>query len=278
MRVSPTIATLLEDLRLTAASFIVTIYGDVALPRGEVLWMGSLIGVCARVGISENLVRTAVSRLVAAGRLEGERIGRRSYYRLAHEAHAEFTDAAALLFDPPSPPPGWLVQVVPGLEEEAARPQRMARMGGDVWISPDHGQKPLPGAMALQALLLTAPEAVAGFWDLSDLERRYLAILQRFGPLDPQAMAPEEALIARLLLVHVYRGAILRDPHLPAAALPTAWPGGAAAALFRSLYAGLSPLAEACIATMVEGNDGPLPASTPLSDARLVALVAAGST
>ena len=71
MRVSPTIATLLEDLRLTAASFIVTIYGDVALPRGEVLWMGSLIGVCARVGISENLVRTAVSRLVAAGRLEG---------------------------------------------------------------------------------------------------------------------------------------------------------------------------------------------------------------
>ena len=73
---------LLDGERLRAASFIVTIYGDVVEPRGGLLWMGTLIEVCARAGISETRVRTAVSRLVAAGRLEGTREGRRSFYRL----------------------------------------------------------------------------------------------------------------------------------------------------------------------------------------------------
>ena len=45
-----------------AASFIVTIYGDVVEPRGGTLAMATLIDSCARHGISESLVRTAVSR------------------------------------------------------------------------------------------------------------------------------------------------------------------------------------------------------------------------
>lgn len=83
MTLGEAVAELTAWLTVTAASFIVAVYGDVVVPRGEVLWMGSLIGICARIGISENLVRTATSRLVAAGRLEGERAGRRSFYRLA---------------------------------------------------------------------------------------------------------------------------------------------------------------------------------------------------
>ncbi|MBN9053453.1 MAG: PaaX family transcriptional regulator, partial [Rhizobiales bacterium] len=46
---------------LKAAGFIVTIYGDVVEPRGDVVWTGNLIETCAAVGISETLVRTAVS-------------------------------------------------------------------------------------------------------------------------------------------------------------------------------------------------------------------------
>ena len=74
---------ILEESPLKAAGFIVTIYGDVVEPRGGVAWTGNLIETCAAVGISETLVRTAVSRLVAAGQLSGEREGRRSFYRLA---------------------------------------------------------------------------------------------------------------------------------------------------------------------------------------------------
>ena len=42
-----------EALRLNAAAFIVTVYGDIVVPRGGMLWTGTLIDLCARVGISE---------------------------------------------------------------------------------------------------------------------------------------------------------------------------------------------------------------------------------
>ena len=93
--------SLLDGERLRAAGFIVTLYGDVVEPRGGLLWMGTLVEVCALVGISETRVRTAVSRLVAAGRLEGTRDGRRSYYRLTEAARREFAAAAARVFAPP---------------------------------------------------------------------------------------------------------------------------------------------------------------------------------
>ncbi|HEY6919203.1 MAG TPA: PaaX family transcriptional regulator, partial [Tabrizicola sp.] len=38
-------------MKMSAAAFIVTIYGDVVVPRGGVLWTGTLIDLCSRVGI-----------------------------------------------------------------------------------------------------------------------------------------------------------------------------------------------------------------------------------
>ncbi|PII39244.1 hypothetical protein T190_08555, partial [Sinorhizobium meliloti CCBAU 01290] len=95
------IRPILDETPLRAASFIVTIYGDVVEPRGGAIWIGNLIEICAGVGISETLVRTAVSRLVAAGQLAGEREGRRSFYRLTDAARAEFAAAARVIFGPP---------------------------------------------------------------------------------------------------------------------------------------------------------------------------------
>jgi len=54
-------AGVLDGLSLRAGSFIVTLYGDVVEPRGGRLWMGNIIETCASMGISETLVRTAVS-------------------------------------------------------------------------------------------------------------------------------------------------------------------------------------------------------------------------
>jgi phenylacetic acid degradation operon negative regulatory protein len=270
MIVSSTIETLTDGLPLTAASFIITIYGDVVVPRGEVLWMGSLIDICARVGISENLVRTATSRLVAAGRLEGERNGRRSYYRLAAAARVEFAEAASLLYETLPEPQGWLIQKVPGLAEDSARRHRMARMGGDIWIASNRGQTPLPSVVSFTADVVDASAliSVSHYWDLGPLQDRYAAMIARFTPLEclieaGQVMSASDALIARLLLVQAYRSAVLRDPCLPTAALPAAWKGTAARGLFRKVYAALSPLAETQIGLTLEGRDGLLPAQTP---------------
>jgi phenylacetic acid degradation operon negative regulatory protein len=137
------IRQLADRLRLNAAAFIVTIYGDVVVPRGGVVWTGTLIELCAEVGISETLVRTAVSRLVAAEQLAGERIGRRSFYRLRTSAVQTFMQAADLLYGPDRPAQGWQILHDPALRPEDARRQRMGHMGGPVFIRPDRGQ-PLP--------------------------------------------------------------------------------------------------------------------------------------
>ena len=270
---------MMAGLSLTAASFIVTVYGDVVVPRGEVLWMGSLIGICARIGIRENLVRTATSRLVAAGRLEGERAGRRSYYRLAPAARAEFAEAARLLYAPDLRPAGWLVLAAAELPEDTVRRFHLARMGGDLWIGPDWGALPSGADLVLrsQGNDHDLHPGLARFWDLTGLAARYDAMIARFQPLADRLhqgarLAPQEALAARLVLVHLYRGALLRDPLLPAGALPQGWSGIAAQALFRRLYRDLTPAAEADIAVALEGRDGPLSAATPSSLARFTTL------
>lgn len=276
---------LLQDMDLTAASFIVTIYGDVVVPRGEVLWMGSLIDICGRVGISESLVRTATSRLAAAGRLEGERDGRRSFYRLAPAARAEFAEAAQLLYTDYAEFERWSVLYAPDLSPEVARRHRMGRMSGDVWLCPDiGGETPEVGLTLPVSLPLDAGElaTMAGFWDLTDLQSRYDAMIGRFSALaraleSGGPIGADDALMSRLLLVHVYRSALLRDPCLPRAALPANWHGLEARRLFKALYLALSPAAEAEIGRALHGRDGPLPVRTRESEARLKALRQAGT-
>lgn len=273
----PLLAPLLQDLTLRASSFIVTVYGDVVVPRGEVLWMGNLITICAHVGISESLVRTAVSRLVQAGRLAGERIGRRSYYRLAPTARAEFAQVAKLLYHPPAEPGGWLVLHAPDLAEDIIRRRQLGRLEGAVLVAPDHGQTLPEVALTLRAALGPDDAKLVGCWDLGPLQTGYGDLLGRFAPLENALAAggiisPDEALIARLLLVEIYRGTVLRDPRLPRSALPADWQGHAAHALFARLYPLLSAPAERHIAANLEGETGFLPQTSAISTARLAAL------
>lgn len=271
---------LTPDRPIAAGAFIVTVYGDVVVPRGEVLWIGSLIGLCGRIGIRENLVRTAVSRLVSADRLQGARVGRRSFYRLAPSARAEFAEAARLLYARPRPSGDWLVMLHPDMPEDLARRHRMARLGGDLWICPAREDVAAAGGLILRAVPVAGLDRLpdlAGFWDLESLAAGYVQVLDRFGPLCRAldrglVLASGDALIARLLLVHLYRGVLLRDPGLPPEALPPDWPGTGAQALFRRLYPALTPLAEAHVARVLKGENGPLPETTARTQARLRAM------
>ena len=268
------IEELMRGLHMTAASFIVTIYGDVVLPRGGVLWMGSLITLCGQVGISESLVRTAVSRLVAGDQLKGERAGRHSYYRISPNAQAEFTKVADQLYGPPQVPSGWYILYAPGLSGPEGRLSHPVRLSGDVWVCPDHGSAPPSAEITLRADVSEPGSLVrlAALWDLADLDRRYEGFVDRFGglgrSLNAHRLAPAEALVARLLLVHLYRSALLRDPCLPRAALPSDWHGERARDLFVDFYWRLSPLAEQAIPAQLVGEAGPLPAQTADTERR----------
>jgi phenylacetic acid degradation operon negative regulatory protein len=255
-----------------AAGFIVTLYGDAVLPRGGELGMAAIIEICARVGISETLVRTAVSRLVAAGQLAGRRIGRRSFYRLTAAAAAEFAQAARVIYGGHAPC-GW--RLVAGPEGRLEGLPGYARLRPGLALGPDRGPVPA-GCAALAGPVAGDPGAMAALaaqlWDLEAQAAAYAGFLARFGSVAGVPEVPAEALVLRLLLVDAWRRAALSDPGLPEEALPAGWPGRAARALFARLYRMLTPGAEAAIAAGFEAAGGPLPAATALSRARLEAL------
>lgn len=278
------IRALLNDRPLKAAAFIVTIYGDVVEPRGGVLWMGDLIALCAEVGISESLVRTAVSRLVSAGQLVGEKEGRRSYYRLAPAARAEFATASRVLFDQPGDE-GW--EFVHLFDEDADATMRAlervgyARIAPRLAVGPKRHVETIDKALVFEAHPVSGEAELqrfaAGYWDLPAAASAYDSFLRNFATLvagRDAAPRPDgsKALTLRLLLVHAYRLVVLRDPRLPPAALPVAWPGEAARTLFARLYVQLSKAADRHVAEELTAMEGPLPERTAVLDRRLAAL------
>lgn len=276
------IEVVLAEAPLKAASFIVTVYGDVAEPRGGSVWIGNLIETCDTVGISETLVRTAVSRLVAADQLAGERAGRRSFYRLTPPAQTEFAAAAEVIFGAAPAPDSWQFVFLPTGADLAALERR-----GFVRLSPQLAAGP---ARALEdgfdGLVFDADvasghpllaEFAAAHWPLEDhagAYRRFLAMFTPFRTLleEQGPPRPDTCLTVRLLLIHMFRAVLLRDPRLPAAALPEDWPGHAARALFAGLYAALSPGADAHVARSFSTLQGPLPNATPATRRRLTTL------
>lgn len=273
-------AAALAGFEPRAASFIVTIYGDVVEPRGGLLWMGALIDICADAGISETRVRTAVSRLVAAGQLQGERAGRRSFYRLTPAARADYARAAQILFDPPSPPDRWRIICSRDTPAEDMIRAGFAALGGGLFIAPDHAGVAAPPGLTFRAEVVQGGAFLRDFaaerWDLADHARAYGAFLDRFTPLGPALQAappaPRRALVLRLALVHGYRYALLRDPRLPPGALPPDWPGKEARALFARLYLALSEAADSFVGAAFEDAEGALPATTPETRKRLQGL------
>ncbi|HRO11690.1 PaaX family transcriptional regulator C-terminal domain-containing protein, partial [Amaricoccus sp.] len=263
---APSLARLLDGLPISAAPFVVTLYGDVVAPRGGELWTGNIVETLGALGIAESRVRTALSRLVAAGRLEGAKEGRRSYYRLTPAAQQEFSSAARLIYAAPEPPPlgGWHLVLLPESGREAAAAAlarlRFGLAAPQLALLPDRGTPlpPLPGLHFTAATEDPLPPSLAAAWPLADLAERMAGFVDRFDGLDPADLAGPEVLALRLALVHAFREIALRDPLLPPSLLPQDWPGPRARALFVRLYLACAPRSDALIAARWVSRAGPL--------------------
>ncbi len=112
----------------------------------------------------------------------------------------------------------------------------------------------------------TLASAVGTLWPLADLAARYRRFLDRFGAapehfrdVPDSALFREQCFVARTLLIHAYRRALLRDPLLPAALLPLDWPGAAAYALARDVYRLVRAPADAHVAATLGDANGRAP-------------------
>ena len=255
-----------------ATAFIVTIYGDVVAPRGGTLWMGSLIDCCADHGINESLVRTAVSRLVSSGRLEGQRIGRKSFYRLSEAAQVEFAEASRVLYAPPPDATGWLLSL-----NSIGPAPGWAGIGGGHSMAPDRADLTPSEGLVFSADApvnnLSLQVFAAKYWPLGEVTaayERFLAVFESVAEeLGKHSIDEGLALALRLRLVHLYRHAALRDPRLPADALPKDWPGHAARRLFVNTYLSLSVDADREVGAKFADDEGLLSVGTEETYARI---------
>lgn len=264
---------------LRAGRFIVTLYGDVAAPRGGGLWMSDIISVCALAGLSETLVRTAVSRLVNEGQLVGRRQGRRSFYRLTVPAGQEYLRAAVRIYERPVGT-AWRLLLFPSADAET-RLAALAQPAAQVltpFLAFGPATDDMPdGAVTLAGELSGAPADIhaicASIWPLHTLRQDYETFLSLADALSQHSpTSPMEALLLRLILVHHFRAVALADPLLPLEALPEDWVGHLARTRFAQIYLALSDLADSHISTDFDGVDAPLLARPPEVEQRLKTL------
>jgi phenylacetic acid degradation operon negative regulatory protein len=282
-------------------SLIVTLFGDVVVPHGGVLWLGSLVEALGLIGVDERLVRTSTFRLVQDGWLEATREGRRSYYRLTAYGRGEHARAARRIYarEWAAWDGRWtllLPVAVPEERREAFRRSiRWAGFGNlaaNVYAHPGSDQGAVAGLLAELALadkvvVMQADtdalqsdrllrEVLWQNWELEELAAAYRRFVARFRPLRAAVsraggLGPEQGFVLRLLLVHEYRRILLHDSDLPYELLPRDWPGLEARRIAAEIYHAVAATSIDFIRERLEGASGSLPAPAESFARRFVA-------
>lgn len=285
---------LLGATRINPRNLIATIYGDMLVPHGGNVWLGSLVEMTGLFGIAEYLSRTTALRLVKEGLLHSTRVGKLSYYSPTQEHMQGTISYYRRTYDAPERDwPGiWRLVLTgaAGLDAKAYTALRrdllwlgVGQLAPHVFITAaanlssleqmfkDGGLVGRIQIMEGRAVLPDNPDLmraiVADAWNIGAVEEHYQAFLSGFRPIwlqidKGEPLEPEIAFMIRALLIMEYRRIALRDPRLPREYLPPAWAGEMAFALCRNIYqAALGP-SETYLETMVRTADGPIREAT----------------
>ncbi|MFH8983197.1 PaaX family transcriptional regulator C-terminal domain-containing protein [Streptomyces varsoviensis] len=218
---------------LTARSIVLsTLLGHhpPTLPARALVRVGELFGT------AEGTVRTALTRMVAAGDLVPEGGAYRLTDRLlARQARQDDSRAPRTRrWDG-----GWEIAVVtaerrPAAERTALRQAmtalRLAELREGTWLRPANLVRDRPAVVLAQCALLTGgpetdpAELAAALWDLDGWARAARDLQRALGNAHGLA---ERFTVSAAILRH-----LLADPVLPAALLPPRWPGDALRAAY----------------------------------------------
>jgi phenylacetic acid degradation operon negative regulatory protein len=268
---------------MQARSALFDLYGDYLRPRGGRAPIAALVRLLAPLGVAAPAVRTAVSRMVRQGWLLPVRMPGGPGYQLTVKAVHRLDDAAARIYR--TGRLSWdghfdLVVLTPP-ERRADRARLTAALAYHGYGSLDPGTWVAPRpADEVDSLLkesgvpyerFTAAHAagtagaaalVRRAWDLGALAEAYHRFMTDLEPVVTAVSGhtdSESGYAARFRLVHAWRTFLFRDPQLPPALLPEAWPGRAAAEFFDRYEARLRPVAdrfvEQCLSLRKDRND-----------------------
>jgi phenylacetic acid degradation operon negative regulatory protein len=250
-------------------SAMLTLYGDYLLDRGEEIGIGSLITLFNNFGLSEQAVRSAVSRMCHAGLLKARSEGRKSYYSLTTRGHNLLSTGAQRIFvrKDISWNGTWNIVTYTIPEEDRKIRDTLRReliwmgygtLSGATMISPyDLTEEVVESAKQLGMVhrihifqareqgLVDAKEIVSSCWDLIRIHDMYSEFLEKYQPryedwlrrLNSKTdLEASEFFLERFLLIHEYRKLPFYDPDLPEELLPEDWLRPKAATLFQEFH------------------------------------------
>lgn len=293
--------------RVHASSLIITVFGDVVMPRGGSIWLGSLIELLEPLGINERLIRTTVARLADDKWLNSEAQGRRANYALTRAGLRRFEEASRHIYAAHAPvwDRRWRLILTVGKMQPRERDrvrkalfwQGFGQISLGCYIHPSADLALALDALTVEGLAKSLDQLVPMVaatphlgpsasdhdivhqaWNLESLAKAYLAFCKLYQPiLDSlradvhQSLTGDSALLLRILLIHDYRRLLLRDPELPSELAPPEWPGQRARLLCRELYPRLMPASEAYLDANMKLADHSVPAALPMLSQRFQA-------
>jgi phenylacetic acid degradation operon negative regulatory protein len=234
--------------------------------RDTAVYSASIIDVFARLGVSEEAVRSTLTRMVKRDLLVRHRRGRKTYFGLTPHAADVLDDGHRRVWETGAVNRDWdgtwtLVGFsLPGGDRSTRHDLRsqliwagFGLLQGGLWITP--GTKDVEAALGplglgdnltvLQARALAPTESadlVRKAFDTERIAEGYRAFLDRWDTADPLPAAADD--LARQLVLHTdWLQLVRRDPHLPAEHLPADWPAIRAEKLFHALALRYEPSA-----------------------------------
>jgi phenylacetic acid degradation operon negative regulatory protein len=260
-----------DDGQPPARSLLLTLLGEYVLELGGPVWTAALVRSLLALGVREKAARQAIARSAAGGWLVRDRVGRQVRWQLSESTRELLRRGAERIynFDPVvhSWDGRWLLVMATVPEERRDDRHRLrtrlawagfGSLGQGTWITP-HLDREREAREALDSLngSVRATSFVACHGEIGDeallvaeawggqdvLKRHYTNFTDEFGKVLPADQ--EETFVAQTRLVHAWRKFPFLDPGLPAAFLPSPWPGTDARALFADRHEAWSTAAQA---------------------------------
>ncbi len=242
-----------------------TLFGDYIMQRGGEVWVGSLIRIAAEFGLSQQAVRSALSRMSQKGWLQVHHVGNRSYYGPTSRTKRLLEEGERRIFvrDAGSWDRRWhiLVYSIPERKRDVRAELRkqlawlgFAPLSSGSWICANDVEEDaralatqlgIAGHVEMFSSQHLGPseerELAARCWDLEGINRRYRTFIDKWGPEFERArragLLPDgECFVQRFLLIHEYRKFFFIDPDLPPDLLPDVWCGREARELFHAYH------------------------------------------
>ena len=247
-----------QDAQVRPQSLMLSFLGVHVLNRGVAVFSGSVIDVFARVGVSEEAVRSTLTRMVKRDLLARHRVGRRMYFGLTARSAGVLEDGEHRVWRGGAVDGDWdgTWTMVGFSLPESWRGRRHDLRSRLVWggFGPlQHGLWVAPGVVDVPTLLADldladhlnvftahtaepteADRIVHTAFDVPAIAERHRTFLRRWDRDHPLPDAPDD--LARQLLLHTeWLQLVRQDPRLPAEHLPADWPAIRAEHVFHTL-------------------------------------------